>query len=92
MLPVNYHSSQRSFQGYLKPVRHYASHKMPEWITHLFGATKIVSTVRELTFPSTIAFRAAKTLSTVGDDIPVEGSFQSYQNLGNFKNLRFCSF
>ena len=31
-------------------------------------------------------------LSTVGVDIPVNGSFQSYQNPNNFKNLRSRSF
>ena len=46
----------------------------------------------ELTFLSTISFRATKTLSTVGVDIPVDGSFQSYQNLVNFNCWHSCSF
>ena len=46
----------------------------------------------ELTFLSTIAFRATKILSTVGVDIPVNHSFQSYQSPDNFKSWRPCSF
>ena len=34
----------------------------------------------ELTFLSTVAFRATEFLSTMGVDIPVDCSFQSYQN------------
>ena len=48
-------------------------------------------TWKALRFPSTIgvgnaAFRATKSLSTVGVDIPVDHSFQSYQNPNNFKS------
>ena len=40
----------------------------------------------ELTFLSTVAFRATKILSTVEVDILVNRSFQSYQNSDNFKS------
>ena len=46
----------------------------------------------ELTFLSTMVFRVAKILSTVGVDISVDRSFQSYQNSDNFKSWRSCSF
>ena len=40
----------------------------------------------ELTFLSTVAFRATKILSTVEVDILVNRSFQNYQNSDNFKS------
>ena len=46
----------------------------------------------ELTFLSTIVFRATKILSTVGVDIFVDHSFQNSQNLDNIKSWRSCSF
>ena len=39
----------------------------------------------------TLAFRATR-IPTVGVDIPVNGSFQSYQNPKNFKSWCSCSF
>ena len=41
---------------------------------------------------STIAFRATKILSIVGVDIPVNCSFQDYQNPDNFISWYSCSF
>ena len=46
----------------------------------------------ELTFLLTAAFRATKILSAVGVNIPLDRSFQSYQNPDNFKSWRSCSF
>ena len=48
----------------------------------------------ELTFLSTIAFRANKILSTVGidTDFSVDRSFQSFQKLEKFTSWRCCSF
>ena len=40
----------------------------------------------ELTFLLTIASTATKILSTVGVDIPIDCSFQRYQNPENFKS------
>ena len=45
----------------------------------------------ELTLLSTADFRAIKILLTVWVDIPVDRSFQSYQNPDNFNNWRSCS-
>ena len=46
----------------------------------------------ELILLSTAAFRATKILSTVGVDIPLDRSFQSYQNPDNFKSWHSCNF
>ena len=46
MLPINYQSSQSSFQSHLKPGRRYASRQLSELTTVAFRATKILSTVR----------------------------------------------
>ena len=47
---------------------------------------------RELTFLSTVGFRATKFLWTVRVDIPADRSFQKYQNLVYFKSWYSCSF
>ena len=46
----------------------------------------------ELTFLSTMVFRATKILSIVRVDSSVNRSFQNYQNPDNFKGWRSCSF
>ena len=48
------------------------------------GAFRAHYASRQLSELTTIDFRATKVLSTVGVDIPVNLSFQSYQNPVNF--------
>ena len=84
MLPVNYRSRQHSFSKLPKSCQQWESTFLS---TVAFRATK---NLEDTMLPSNIgvdnvAFRATRILSTVGVGIPVDRSFQSYQNPDNFK-------
>ena len=54
-----------------------------------FRATK---NLEDIMLPVNYQSWATKILSFVGVDIPVNRSFDSYQNLDNFKSCHSCSF
>ena len=97
-------SDNRSFQSYSRlsfsslaalprSELHYSpSHVGPPHIEECESATFSIFWVCHLLHSVTIAFRATKILTTVGVNIPVDRSFQSYQNTINFKNWYFYSF
>ena len=80
-----------SFQSYLTLGRRHASRQLLELTILASRATKSYQQW-ELTFLSTVAFRASKILSTVGMDILVGRRVQSYQNSVNFKTWHSCRF
>ena len=79
----------RSIQNYQNPVnfKSWHSRSFQSYLTPESGYAS-----RQLLELTTIAFRAIKILSTVGVDIPVSFSFQSYQNPVNFKSWHSLSF
>ena len=93
-------SDNRSLQGYsyltfpslVGPPHselHYSSsyvvrHTVEMWVHHIWDFP--FRWVCHVPHSVAIAFRATRILSTVGVDIPADRSFQSYQNLNNFKS------
>ena len=73
-----HNSVDRSLQSYQNPIRFRSS-----CIFYSYVRPGRHYASRQLSEFTTVAFRAAKIRSTKGVDIPVDYSFQSYQNLVN---------
>ena len=76
----------RSLHFYHLWVHHTVNHIFPlhMWVRHIYDFP--FRLVRHLLRSVTVAFRATRILSTVGADISVDRSFQSYQNPDYFKS------
>ena len=86
MLVVNYRNWQSSFSELPRPCQQCELTFLP---TIAFSATEIPTTLKA---DVPVAFRGTKILPTVGVNIPVDRSFNSYQNPNNFKNWNSWTF